>query len=165
MPAVAVAIAKRAGANAFVIPERIVERLHELQGRLVPNDVKAVFTRNHGETANEKANEFLYHLRFATVSIVILVGFAIEWREALVDAIVIPVTILLTLFASWIMEYTINRVSLFALIFSIGILVDDVIVVIDNIARHLAIADGRPRHSGDLHRAEDDKKPCSKTAT
>jgi multidrug efflux pump subunit AcrB len=145
VPAVTVAVAKRAGANAVVIAERIVERLHELQGRLVPDDVEVVVTRNYGETANEKANELLYHLGLATVSIVLLVGFAIGWREALVVAIVIPVTILLTLFASWIMGYTINRVSLFALIFSIGILVDDAIVVIENIARHWGMADGRSR--------------------
>ncbi|HEX4894066.1 MAG TPA: efflux RND transporter permease subunit [Hyphomicrobiaceae bacterium] len=145
VPAVTVAVAKRAGANAVVISDRIVERLHELRGKLVPDDVEVVVTRNYGETANEKANELLYHLGLATVSIVLLVGFAIGWREALVVAIVIPVTILLTLFASWIMGYTINRVSLFALIFSIGILVDDAIVVIENIARHWGMRDARSR--------------------
>ncbi len=145
VPAVTLAIAKRAGANAVVISERILERIAELQGKLVPNDVEVVVTRNYGETANEKANELLYHLGLATVSIVLLVGFAIGWREAVVVAIVIPVTILLTLFASWIMGYTINRVSLFALIFSIGILVDDAIVVIENIARHWGMSDGRSR--------------------
>ena len=93
-------------------------------------------TRDYGETANEKANELLFHLGLATVSIIGLVLLAIGWREAMVVAIVIPVTILLTLFAAWIMGYTLNRVSLFALIFSIGILVDDAIVVIENIARH-----------------------------
>ncbi|MGE0765704.1 MAG: efflux RND transporter permease subunit [Hyphomicrobiaceae bacterium] len=145
VPAVTVAIAKRAGANAVVIGERIVERLAELQDKLIPHDVEAVVTRNYGETANEKANELLYHLALATVSIVLLVGIAIGWREAGVVAIVIPVTILFTMFASWIMGYTINRVSLFALIFSIGILVDDAIVVIENIARHWAMQDGRSR--------------------
>jgi multidrug efflux pump subunit AcrB len=102
-------------------------------------------TRNYGETANEKANELLFHLGLATISIVLLVGFAIGWREALVVAVVIPTTILLTLFAARVMGYTLNRVSLFALIFSIGILVDDAIVVIENIARHWAMKDGRPR--------------------
>ncbi|RTL72831.1 MAG: efflux RND transporter permease subunit [Hyphomicrobiales bacterium] len=145
VPAVTVAIAKRAGANAVVIAESIVQRLDELKGRIIPDDVEVVVTRNYGETANEKANELLYHLGLATISIVILVGLAIGWREALVVAIVIPVTILLTLFASWIMGYTINRVSLFALIFSIGILVDDAIVVIENIARHWGMGDGRSR--------------------
>ena len=102
-------------------------------------------TRNYGETANDKANELLFHLGLATVSIVVLIAFAIGWREALVTLVVIPTTILLTLFAAKMMGYTINRVSLFALIFSIGILVDDAIVVIENIARHWAMKDGRPR--------------------
>ena len=145
VPAVTIAIAKRAGANAVVIGERILVRVAELQGPLMPADVEVVVTRNYGETANEKANELLFHLGLATLSIVLLVGFVIGWREGLVVLIVIPVTILLTLFASWIMGYTINRVSLFALIFSIGILVDDAIVVIENIARHWAMADGRSR--------------------
>ena len=102
-------------------------------------------TRDYGETANDKANELLFHLALATVSIVILIAFAIGWREALVTAVVIPTTILLTLFAAKVMGYTINRVSLFALIFAIGILVDDAIVVVENIARHWAMKDGRSR--------------------
>lgn len=144
-PAVSLAIAKRPGTNAVVIAHNIVERLEQARGQIFPADVEMTVTRNYGETANEKANELLFHLGLATVSIVILVGFAIGWREALVVAVVIPTTILLTLFASWIMGYTLNRVSLFALIFSIGILVDDAIVVIENIARHWAMNDGRPR--------------------
>jgi multidrug efflux pump subunit AcrB len=112
---------------------------------LIPADVKVTVTRDYGETANDKANELLFHLGLATVSIVVLIAFAIGWREALVTLVVIPTTILLTLFASKIMGYTINRVSLFALIFSIGILVDDAIVVIENIARHWAMKDGRTR--------------------
>ncbi len=144
-PAVTIALAKRAGANAVVISERIVAQLEHLRGSLVPEDVEVKVTRNYGETANEKANELLFHLGLATVSIVLLVAFAIGWREALVVAVVIPTTILLTLFAARIMGYTLNRVSLFALIFSIGILVDDAIVVIENIARHWAMRDGRSR--------------------
>ena len=144
-PAVTIALAKRAGANAVVVSEHIVERLRELQGELVPDDVEVTITRNYGETANEKANELLFHLGLATLSIVLLVGLAIGWREGAVVLIVIPTTILLTLFASWLLGYTINRVSLFALIFSIGILVDDAIVVIENIARHWAMHDGRNR--------------------
>lgn len=145
-PAVSLAIAKRDGANAVVVSQAIERRLHQLEGRLIPEGVSAVMTRNYGETANEKANELLYHLGLATISIVILIGFTIGWREALVTAFVIPTTILLTLFASNLMGYTINRVSLFALIFSIGILVDDAIVVIENIARHWAMRDGRSRY-------------------
>ncbi|MCC6887417.1 MAG: efflux RND transporter permease subunit [Hyphomicrobiales bacterium] len=144
-PAVSLAIAKRPGTNAVVIAHKIVERLEQARGRIFPADVEMTVTRNYGETANEKANELLFHLGLATISIVVLIGFAIGWRAALVVAVVIPTTILLTLFAASIMGYTLNRVSLFALIFSIGILVDDAIVVIENIARHWAMRDGRPR--------------------
>ncbi len=139
------AFAKRTGANAVVISERIIERVAALKGNVIPDNVGVTVTRNYGETANEKANELLFHLGLATVSIVALVAFAIGCREAAVVAIVIPVTILLTLFASWLMGYTINRVSLFALIFSIGILVDDAIVIIENISRHWQMGDGRSR--------------------
>ncbi len=145
VPAVTVALAKRAGANAVKISEAITARLEELKGSLIPDDVEAIVTRNYGETANDKANELLFHLGLATVSIVLLVMLAIGWREGAVVLIVIPTTILLTLFASYFMGYTINRVSLFALIFAIGILVDDAIVVIENIARHWAMHDGRSR--------------------
>ena len=144
-PAVSIAFAKRAGANAVVVSEAILERVESLHGKLIPDDVTVAVTRNYGETANEKANELLFHLGLATVSIVVLIGFAIGWREAGVTAVVIPTTILLTMFASNLMGYTINRVSLFALIFSIGILVDDAIVMIENIARHWAMNDGRSR--------------------
>ena len=145
VPAVSVAFAKRAGANAVVVAEQLLARLHTVEGRLVPADVSVTVTRDYGETANDKANELLFHLGLATVSIVVLIAFAIGWREALVTLVVIPTTILLTLFAAKVMGYTINRVSLFALIFSIGILVDDAIVVIENIARHWAMKDGRSR--------------------
>ena len=144
-PAVTLALAKRAGANAVLISERIRDRLAELKGTLLPKDIEAIVTRDYGETANEKANELLFHLGLATLSIVLLVALVIGWREGLVVLIVIPTTILLTLFASYFMGYTINRVSLFALIFSIGILVDDAIVVIENIARHWAMGGERSR--------------------
>ncbi|SMX42348.1 efflux RND transporter permease subunit [Maliponia aquimaris] len=137
-PAVTLALAKRAGANAVIVAEEILHRVEAMEGGLIPDSVAVEITRDYGETADEKANELLFHLALATVSIVVLVLLAIGWREALVVAIVIPVTILLTLFAAYIMGYTLNRVSLFALIFSIGILVDDAIVVIENIARHWA---------------------------
>ncbi|OJY31863.1 MAG: multidrug transporter AcrB [Rhodobacterales bacterium 65-51] len=144
-PAVTLAVAKRAGANAVVVAEAILHRVESLEGRLIPEDMQVTVTRDYGETANEKANELLFHLGLATLSIIGLVLLAIGWRESIVVAIVIPVTILLTLFAAWIMGYTLNRVSLFALIFSIGILVDDAIVVIENIARHWGMGDGRSR--------------------
>ncbi|MGN6376519.1 MAG: efflux RND transporter permease subunit, partial [Sphingomonas sp.] len=134
-PAVSIAIAKRPGANAVTVSKAILKRVALLKGSLIPNSVHVAVTRNYGETANEKANELLFHLALATVSIVVLIGFAIGWREAGVTAVVIPTTILLTMFASKIRGFTINRVSLFALIFSIGILVDYAIVMIENIAR------------------------------
>jgi multidrug efflux pump subunit AcrB len=144
-PAISLAIAKRDGANAVVVSQAVERRLHALEGRLIPEGVEVAVTRNYGETANEKANELLFHLGLATISIVALIWFTVGRREAMVTAVVIPTTILLTLFASNLMGYTINRVSLFALIFSIGILVDDAIVMIENIARHWAMKDGRTR--------------------
>ncbi|NDR59689.1 efflux RND transporter permease subunit [Aliiruegeria sabulilitoris] len=144
-PAVTLAIAKRAGSNAVVVAEQILHKVHSLEHDLIPDTVSIEVTRDYGETANEKANELLFHLGLATVSIVALVLFTIGWRESIVVAVVIPVTILLTLFAAWVMGYTLNRVSLFALIFSIGILVDDAIVVIENIARHWAMPDKENR--------------------
>jgi multidrug efflux pump subunit AcrB len=144
-PAVTLAIAKRAGANAVVVAEEVLHRVHSLEDKLIPEGVTVTITRDYGETANEKANELLFHLGLATVSIIALVWLAIGWREAGVVAIVIPVTILLTLFAAWLMGFTLNRVSLFALIFSIGILVDDAIVVIENIDRHWGMDRRKPR--------------------
>ena len=135
-PAVTIALAKRKGANAVVVEQQLLEQLQAVQGRLVPDDVSVTVTRNYGNTATEKADELLFHLALATVSIVVLITLAVGWREGIVVLVVIPTTILLTLFASWLMGYTINRVSLFALIFSIGILVDDAIVVVENIVRH-----------------------------
>ncbi|MGX5667120.1 efflux RND transporter permease subunit [Rhizobium daejeonense] len=145
VPAVTLALAKRAGANAVVVSEEILHRVEDLKGKLIPDSMSVEVTRNYGETANEKANELLFHLGLATLSIIALVWVAIGRREAIVVAIVIPMTILLTLFAANLMGYTLNRVSLFALIFSIGILVDDAIVVIENIARHWGFNDGKDR--------------------
>jgi len=149
-PAVSLAIAKRKGANAVVLASDILKRVEALQGSLLPADLQVSVTRNYGETASDKANELLFHLALATLTIVALIAVAIGVREALVTAIVIPTTILLTLFASNLMGYTINRVSLFALIFSIGILVDDAIVMIENIARHWAMNDGRTRQQATI---------------
>ena len=148
VPSVSLAFAKRPGTNAVEISQHITDRLEALKGQVIPDDLVVQVTRNYGETANDKANELLFHLGLATLSIVVLVALAIGLREALVVAIVIPTTILLTLFAARIMGYTLNRVSLFALIFSIGILVDDAIVVIENIARHWAMNDGRSKAQG-----------------
>ncbi|MEG3617785.1 efflux RND transporter permease subunit [Magnetovibrio sp. PR-2] len=142
-PAVTLAIAKRKGANAVLVADEIVQRLDKVKGSLLPADVEATITRNYGETALEKSDELMFHLGLATISIVILVGWALGWREGIVVMVVVPTTILLTMFAAWMMDFTINRVSLFALIFSIGILVDDAIVVVENIVRHWNMKDGR----------------------
>ena len=142
-PALSLAIAKRKGANAVVVADALLKRLDAVKGRLVPADLEITVTRNYGETASDKADELLFHLALATVSIVVLITLAIGWREGVVVLVVIPTTILLTLFASWLMGYTLNRVSLFALIFSIGILVDDAIVVVENIVRHWRMRHGR----------------------
>ncbi len=142
-PSVTLAFAKRKGSNAVVVAEQILSRLKLVQGRLIPPGLEVAVTRNYGETASEKSDELLFHLVLATVSIVILIGLMLGWREGAVVMVVVPATILLTLFASWMMGYTINRVSLFALIFSIGILVDDAIVVVENIVRHWRMGGAR----------------------
>jgi len=144
-PAVTIAFAKRKDANAVVVAERLLGRLGAMRGRLVPEQVTVAVTRNYGKTATEKSDELLFHLSLATLSIVLLITVVLGWREGLVVLVVVPTTILLTLFAAWLMGYTINRVSLFALIFSIGILVDDAIVVVENIVRHWRLGDGRDR--------------------
>ncbi len=144
-PAVTLAIAKVSGANAVTVAKDVLAQVKTLQGALIPGDINVEVTRDYGQTATQKANELLFHLALATVSIVLLIGFAIGWREAGVTAVVIPSTILLTLFGAEMMGYTINRVSLFALIFAIGILVDDAIVVVENITRHWGMKDNRPR--------------------
>src|SRR5690606_22618383 len=161
VPAVTLAVAKRAGSNAVTVAEEILHRVHMLEGRLIPEDIAVEITRDYGESANEKANELLYHLALATVSIIALVWVAIGRREAFVVAIVIPVTILLTLFASNVMGYTLSRVSLFALIFSSGILGDDASVVIENIARHWGMAEGRERKTAAIEAVAEVGNPTS----
>ncbi len=136
LPSVSIALAKRKGANAVDVANDILHRVALLKDKVIPADLDVAVTRNYGETATDKADELLFHLGLATLSIVVLITLAIGWREGVVVLVIIPTTILLTLFASWLMGYTINRVSLFALIFSIGILVDDAIVVVENIVRH-----------------------------
>jgi len=148
VPTIAIAIAKRPGVNAVKLTSAVHARLAELHGNMIPAGIHAEIVRDYGHTANEKANELLFHLGLATLSIVALIFFAIGKRESLVTLVVIPTTILLTMFAANFMGYTINRVSLFALIFSIGILVDDAIVIIENIARHWALSPEKSRIDG-----------------
>lgn len=151
VPNIAIAIAKRPGVNAVVLTKNVRTKLESLKGGLIPQGINAKVVRDYGETANEKANELLFHLGLATLSIVALIFFTIGRRESFVTLVVIPTTILLTLFASNFMGYTINRVSLFALIFSIGILVDDAIVMIENIARHWGMNDGRDKETAAIN--------------
>ena len=134
--AVTIAIAKRPGANASELASRVLRKLDELRPRLVPREVRVEVTRNYGETARDKSNELVEHLLIATLSVVALISLAMGWRSGIVVAIAVPVTLALTLFIYYLAGYTLNRVTLFALIFSIGILVDDAIVVVENIERH-----------------------------
>ncbi|MDA3913560.1 efflux RND transporter permease subunit, partial [Oleiagrimonas sp.] len=138
-PAVTIAVAKKSGSNAADITDAIRAKLKALRGDVIPSDVHVTVTRDYGKTATEKADGLLLHLLLATLSVVLLVVFALGWREGLVVGTAVIITLMLTLFASWAMGFTINRVSLFALIFSIGILVDDAIVVVENIHRHMAL--------------------------
>lgn len=135
-PAVTIAVAKKPGTNAVEIADRIIQRVNDLKGTFIPQGVEVTVTRNYGATANDKAMTLIMKLVFATVSVVVLVWFALGMREAFIVGTAVVVTLAITLFASWAWGFTINRVSLFALIFSIGILVDDAIVVVENIHRH-----------------------------
>ncbi|MDO8465359.1 MAG: efflux RND transporter permease subunit [Gallionella sp.] len=143
-PAVTLAITKKPGANAVEIADKLLVRVNELKGSVIPADVHVSITRNYGETANDKAMKLIQKLLFATLAVVSLVWFAMGRREALVVGIAVLLTLAATLFASWAWGFTLNRVSLFALIFSIGILVDDAIVVVENIHRRRALAPHRP---------------------
>ncbi len=138
-PAVTIAVAKKPGTNAADITGAIQARLQALQGVVLPAGVHVTVTRDYGKTATDKANKLIHKLIFATFSVVLLVLLALGWREAIVVGTAVIITLALTLFASWAMGFTINRVSLFALIFSIGILVDDAIVIVENIHRHMAL--------------------------
>lgn len=136
VPAVTLAISKKPGENAVDITNRAIAKMEQLKNSLIPEGVHYTITRNYGETANDKATKLITKLIFATASVVILVAFALGKREAAIVGMAVLMTLAATLFASWAWGFTINRVSLFALIFSIGILVDDAIVVVENIHRH-----------------------------
>ena len=139
-----VAVAKQEGVNAVAVAERVIERIGQLHGTFIPEGVEVTVTRNYGATADTKAKKLISKLTFATASVVLLVVFAIGWRESIIVGAAVVVTLALTLFASWAWGFTLNRVSLFALIFSIGILVDDAIVVVENIHRHMALSKAQP---------------------
>ena len=134
--AVTLTVSKKKGTNASNVAENAIRKIAVLKGTLIPSGIEITTTRNYGETAKEKSDELLEHLLIASLSVVILIALALGWRESLVVAVAVPVTLALTLLINYLYGYTLNRVTLFALIFSIGILVDDAIVVVENIHRH-----------------------------
>ncbi len=142
-PAVTIAIAKKPGTNAVDIANQVIQRLGQLRGTFIPDDVMTTITRNYGVTAEEKSEKLIHKLIIETLAVVLLVMLALGWREGVIVGAAVAVTLLITLFASWAWGFTLNRVSLFALIFSIGILVDDAIVVVENVHRHLAMGGKR----------------------
>ncbi len=145
-PAVTLSVAKRKGTNAIVVAEHVLERVEALKGATIPSDVAVDVTRHYGETAEEKSDELLFHMGIAVVSVTLLIAFVLGLRESLIVFLAIPVTLALTLTVFYLYGYTLNRITLFALIFSIGILVDDAIVVVENIVRHARLPQnaGRP---------------------
>jgi multidrug efflux pump subunit AcrB len=149
-PAVTLAVAKRKGANATNVSNDVLAKIDSLRGYLLPNDLQVTVTRNYGQTAKHKSDELLKHLFLATISVTFLVALALGWRESGVVLLAIPVTLALTLFIFYAYGYTLNRVTLFALIFSIGILVDDAIVVVENIVRHFRLPENQGRSWNDV---------------
>ena len=136
-PAVTIAVSKKPGSNAVQIAKNVIERMQQLEGIFIPDDVKYAVTRDYGKTADAKAKKLIGKLVFATAVVVLLIWWFLGLREAFIVGVAIAITLAITLFASWAWGFTLNRVSLFALIFSIGILVDDAIVVVENIHRHM----------------------------
>jgi multidrug efflux pump subunit AcrB len=135
-PAVTLTVAKRKGANAIDVANGVMERVNGLKGSVIPSEVTVTITRNYGETAAEKSNELLFHMAIAVISVSVLIAITLGFRESLIVFTAIPVTLALTLTVFYLYGYTLNRITLFALIFSIGILVDDAIVIVENIVRH-----------------------------
>ena len=150
LPAVTIAIAKRKGTNAVIVADNVLQRIEPLKGSVIPSDVQVDITRNYGETAAEKSNELLFHMLIAVVSVSLLIAITLGFRESLIVFIAIPVTLALTLAVFYLYGYTLNRITLFALIFSIGILVDDAIVVVENIVRHWRMPANRERPPFDV---------------
>ena len=148
--AVTITLAKRKGTNASIIAENVLEKINALRGYMLPADLNVTVTRNYGETAKDKSDELLKHLLIATLSVTLLIALALGWRESGVVLLAVPVTLALTLAIFYVFGYTLNRVTLFALIFSIGILVDDAIVVVENIVRHFRLPESRGRSLVDV---------------
>ncbi len=144
-PAVTIAVSKKPGTNAVELVAELDALVARLKGPVVPSNVTMTKTRDYGRTANEKSSELMFHVGLATISVVLLMAFALGRREAVVVLVAVPMTLALTLAASYFFGYTLNRVTLFALIFAIGILVDDAIVVVENVHRHYELGWGPPR--------------------
>jgi multidrug efflux pump subunit AcrB len=144
-PAVTLTIAKRPGANAISVARQVLKKVDTLKGRVVPNGVQVAITRHYGKTAEEKSDELLLHMGIAVVGVSVLILLTLGWRESIIVGIAIPCTLALTLLVFYLHGYTLNRITLFALIFSIGILVDDAIVVVENIVRHFHLAQNKGR--------------------
>jgi multidrug efflux pump subunit AcrB len=142
-PALTLTLTKKPGQNAVDVARAARQRLDELRNTVIPAGIETTITRDYGETAAEKANKLIQKLAFATASVILLVGLALGRREAVIVGAAVILTLTATLFASWAWGFTLNRVSLFALIFSIGILVDDAIVVVENIHRHQQLDPGK----------------------
>jgi multidrug efflux pump subunit AcrB len=138
-PAITLSIAKRSGANAVDVVNAVLDKVNHLKGVVIPSEIQVTVTRNYGSTASEKSNELLWHMGFAVFGVAVLILFFLGWRESLIVLLAIPVTLGLTLLIFYLYGYTLNRITLFALIFSIGILVDDAIVVVENIVRHMGL--------------------------
>jgi multidrug efflux pump subunit AcrB len=149
-PAVTITVAKRKGTNATDIANAVLKSVHGMQGVTIPSDVTVTTTRNYGETAKAKSDELLEHLLLATLSVTLLVALFLGWRESGVVLLAIPVTLALTMTVFYLLGYTINRVTLFALIFSIGILVDDAIVVVENMVRHFRLPENHGRSMSEV---------------
>lgn len=144
-PAVTLAIAKRKGANAIDVVDEVTRKIELLRRYLIPHDLNISITRDYGHTAKQKSDELLFHMSIAVFGVSMLIAIVLGWREAGVVAIAIPVTLALTLATFYLLGFTLNRVTLFALIFSIGILVDDPIVDVENVVRHFRLAENRGR--------------------
>ena len=144
-PAVTLTVAKRKGSNAIIVADNVLERIRKITGSIIPDNIHMTVTRNYGNSAEEKSNELLFHLMIAFASVTALIWFVLGHREAGVVAIAIPVTLALALAIFYLYGYTLNRITLFALIFSIAILVDDAIVVVENIVRHFHLPENRNR--------------------
>jgi len=138
-PAVTIAISKKPGTNAVDVTQAIEKRISNIKNVLIPNNIQVTISRDYGKTAASKSNLLITKLIFATTGVILLVLLTMGWREAIIVGIAITVTLAITLFASWAYGFTLNRISLFALIFSIGILVDDAIVIVENIHRHMQL--------------------------